>query len=101
MVASETVLNYNGTPKELWPVFDRALRLLEERDGSYGMRWVDEQVSSHYENVKRKAGGVAAMVVRIQAGEKVSKSKFLEDLLDVMNYSAILYRRLELEDSRL
>ena len=101
MVASETVLRYNGTPKELWPVFDKALKLLEERDGSYGMRWVDEPVSHHLENVRRKAGGVAAMTERAQKGELKDLKKFMEDLLDVMNYSAILYRRLEIENPRL
>ena len=101
MVASETVLNYNGTPKELWPVFDKALRLLEERDGSYGMRWMDEPISHHYENVRRKLSGVVAMTERLQRGENINIEKYLEDLKDVMNYSAILYRRIEIEHSRL
>ena len=101
MVASETVLDYSGTPKELWPVFDKALRLLEERDGSYGMRWVTEPMGHHYENVRRKAGGVADMIERLQGGETVNIDKLKEDLLDMMNYGAIVYKRIELVYERI
>lgn len=81
------------TSQELTKVFEKALNLADDRDCLYGERWKDEPIEALYENVFRKADGVKYMV-RNGNGKN---GKLLEHLLDVIDYSAMVFLRLEKE----
>lgn len=83
MERSETSLDISG-------VFSKALDLIDSRESMYGFRWREEPISQLYENVFRKADGVKFSVVRNHKGES---SDILENLLDLINYTAFVFRR--------
>jgi len=81
------------TSQELTKAFEKALDLADDRNLLYGERWLEEPIEALYENVFRKADGVKYMV-RNGNGHN---GKLLEHLLDVIDYTAMVFLRLEKE----
>lgn len=79
---------------EIAPVMEKALREVDDRDASYGLHWMEEEFPSLIQNVFRKGNGIRNL---FDSGKRYSP-KMKEHLLDNIAYSAMVYRRLELDE---
>lgn len=73
--------------EEIAPVFELALKLLDEREPVYGDSWKESGFETCFEQIPRKANYLA---VQKRNGFATS-DKFGEDLLDQMNWCAMTY----------
>ncbi len=72
---------------DLSPVFDKAMAIISQREEVYGDSWRQNGCSVCIPEVLRKASYIKAQWER----GKQHTPKFEEDLLDLMNWSAIAY----------
>ena len=75
------------TREELGSVYDKALEIVDKREEIYGDAWKEGGCSVCVPEVLRKASYIRAQWER----GKSETPKFREDLLDLMNWSAIAY----------
>ncbi len=68
-------------------VFDKCLKLIRDREESYGNSWETEELDYLHANIRRKYLG-------FQFQRDHGKKIINEDLLDLINYIAFLYLRL-------
>lgn len=73
--------------EEVRPIFDKALALLEEREQVYGDSWRVCGAETCVNEIFRKQHYLEAQWKRGRS----NTSKFLEDLLDTINWSAFAY----------
>jgi len=85
-----------STLKELLPAYQEAMKLVDKRQEDYGDSWVREGLASAIGSVFRKASGIEFMFK--DGVYKNKRTKYEEDLLDLINYSAIAYTLLKLEE---
>lgn len=77
--------------KEVTHVFEEAKKLLDEKEAVYGDAWKTSGREACISQIFRKAN-----YMRVQRKNgRVSTDKFLEDLLDLMNWCAFSYYLLE------
>ena len=79
---------------ELRPVMEKALKEVGERDTTYGDYWLREDREFLYQNIFRKSEGIRFLC----RNGSINTPKGMEQLLDMIAYSAMVYRRLEIED---
>ena len=72
-------------------VFEKALGLVEDRELPYGNRWLGEPILYLWTSVFRKSEGLKHQLDNGVPDFENTK----EQLLDLMNYAAFLYLRLE------
>lgn len=94
-------LNPEGfsTLRELLPAYKAAMKLVDSRQEDYGDSWVREGLQSAVGSAFRKASGIDFMFK--DGVYKKKKEKFEEDLLDLMNYAALAYTLLKLENKNI
>ena len=73
--------------EELTPIFEAALKIVDQREGVYGDSWKQNGKDVCVPEVLRKASYIKAQWER----NKSDTDKFREDLLDLLNWSAIAY----------
>lgn len=81
------------TREDVKYVFEKALKLLDEKEEIYGDSWKVGSTNTRISQIFRKAN-----IVRIQWEKQHSTpEKLKEDLLDIMNWAAFAYWHLERE----
>jgi sulfur relay (sulfurtransferase) DsrF/TusC family protein len=85
-----------STLRELLPAYEAAMKLVDSRQEDYGDSWVREGLGSAIGSAFRKASGIQFMFE--DGVYKRKKKKYEEDLLDLMNYAAISWTLLQVED---
>ena len=71
-------------------VFSKCLEIIKDREETYGSHWVTEDIGYLDVNIRRKYLGLQHQV---ENGKTVDK----EGLLDLINYVAFRYLKMELE----
>jgi hypothetical protein len=87
-----------GTCDEVKYVYDAAQRLLRERELDYEGSWKREGLGCMAASLYRKASGLEVAFRNGNWATRPVKTK--EDLLDLMNYCALVYRLTELEGGK-
>jgi len=85
-----------GTCDEVRYVYEAAQRLLRERELDYEGSWKREGLGCMAASLYRKASGLEVAFRNGNWATRPIKTK--EDLLDLMNYCALVYRLTELEE---
>ena len=78
--------------QEVGKVFKECLELIEEREEKYGLRWKDEAIGYQWGNIFRKAEGIRYQYER--GDFACTDPHDREQLLDLINYTAFVVRRL-------
>lgn len=84
-----------GTTEQVAHVYDRAKDLMRSKEEVYEDSWRTEGIDGMVEDAFRKASGLKVMVKN--GSFKKYHEKTLEDVLDLMNYGALLFQ-LVMED---
>ncbi len=85
------------TAKELGSnVFPKALELIDSREDCYSDRWKREPTRDLIGNASRK---IAGLEYQIRKGLVTNKDKYMEDILDGINYLAFAYRIIQIKGS--
>ena len=87
-----------GTCDEVRYVYEAAQRLLRERELDYEGSWKREGLGCMAASLYRKASGLEVAFRNGNWATRPIKTK--EDLLDLMNYCALVYRLTELEGGK-
>jgi len=75
-----------STSEDLTPIFKEAIGLLEEREPILGDSWKSKaDISNSVSQILRKARYLEAMYSNGKTGDV----RFVEDLLDIMNWAAM------------
>jgi len=87
-----------STTEEVKHVHAKALELLKSKEEVYEDSWVREGIRVLSASNYRKASGLEVMFRN--GSWKKQPDKVKEDLLDEINYAAILYRLMEMEEEK-
>ena len=87
-----------STTEEVKHVHAKALELLKSKEEVYEDSWIREGISGASESNYRKVSGLKVMFKNGSWKKYLDKVK--EDLLDEINYAAILYRLIEMEEEK-
>ncbi|KKN14201.1 hypothetical protein LCGC14_0998730 [marine sediment metagenome] len=82
---------------ELGYIYDAAKTLMNEREKDYEGSWRDEGLGSAVGALYKKGSQVKTMYENGRLIENLPRSK--EDCLDLMNYSAMVFRFLHLKEN--
>ena len=87
-----------GTCDEVRYIYEAAQKLLRERELDYEGSWKREGLGCMAASLYRKASGLEVAFRNGNWATRQIKTK--EDLLDLMNYCALVYRLTELEGGK-
>jgi hypothetical protein len=78
------------TVDEIRKIMEVGLELIEQRDLDYGDHWLREEPEFLYQNIRRKYEGIK----NLKEKGLLNTPKGKEQLIDLMNYTAMYYARL-------